>query len=222
MVNRPFGARTPPGGGDGGGRVTPAVPVMLPRGRIDVRLRLTPYANGSMGLEMQDFEGTPFYWPTMPFSLASLADALPDEEAPELVVAIKPSAMKSGIADALVAAGLLTDLGLEVAADRTYARLMRVELRHAERLAAAAMRDEPDVVAHVLKPIPLPSAWRPTCQRIRQALLRRGIEVTDADAMLAWALESGAVGNVPRPLPASAEQIATALAPWFVAAEDGR
>lgn len=217
-MNRPFSARTPPPGGDGGGRVTPAVPVMLPRGKIDVRLRLTPYANGSMGLEMQDFEGTPFYWPTMPYSPASLADALPDEEAPECVVAIKPSAMKSGMADALVAAGLLTDLGLEIAADRAYARLMRVEFRAAERLAAAAMREEPEVEPFVLRPISVPSGWKPACQRIRQALLRRGIEVSEADAMLAWALESGAVGNVPRPLPATAEQVAAVLQPWFVKA----
>ncbi len=181
------------------------------------------YANGSTGLELQDFEGTPFSWPTLPYSPAALADALPDEEAPERVVAIKPSAMRSGMADALVAAGLLTDLGFEVAADRAYARLMRVELRHAERLAAAAMRDEPEVEPHVLMDVAVPSAWKPACQRIRNALLRRGIEVSDRDAMLAWALESGAVGHAPRPLPASAEQLAAALARWFVkAAEPGR
>ncbi len=213
-MTKPFRTRAP--AADAGERVTPAVPVALPRGRIDVRLRLTPYANGSMGLEMQDFEGTPFSWPTLPFSLASLADALPDEAAPDCVVAIKPSAMKSGIADALIEAGLLTDLGLEVAADRTYARLMRVEFRHAERMAAAAMRDEPEIVPHVLREAPVPPAWKPACQRIRAALLRHGIEVSDADAMLAWALESGAVGAVPRPLPASGEQIAKTLERWFV------
>lgn len=182
---------------------------------MDVRLRLLTYANGSTGLELQDFEGTPFAWPTLPFSLASLADALPEEEAPERVVAIKPSAMRSGIADALVAAGLLTDLGLDVAADRAYARLMRVELRQAERLAGAAMREDPEVEPYCLAEVQVPSGWKPACRRIRQALLKRGMDVSEADAMLAWALESGAVGAVPRPLPALADQIAALLAPRF-------
>ncbi|WP_448581621.1 hypothetical protein [Thermaurantiacus sp.] len=186
---------------------------------MDVRLRLIPYANGSMGLEMQDFEGTPFYWPTLPFSPAWLADVLPNEEVPEHVVAIKPSALRSGMVDALIAAGLLTDLGLEVAAERTYARLMRVEFRAAQKLAAAAMRDAPEVEPYRLRPLTVPPAWKPACQRIRQALRRRGIDVCEADAMLAWALESGAVGKMPRPLPATAEQVATALAPWFVKQE---
>jgi hypothetical protein len=210
--------RSPPG--ETGERVTPAVPVLLPRGKIEIRMRVVPYANGSMGLELQDFEGSPFYWPTMPFALASVADALPDGEDETAIVAIKPSASKSGIADSLAAAGLLTDLGIEVAADRAYARLMRVEFRHAERLAAQAMREEPEVEAFRLKPVPVPSGWRPTVRRVQQALLRRGIDVSEADAMLGWALASGMLSGAPRALPSSGEAIAAQLAPWFEHAQN--
>ncbi|WP_448585084.1 hypothetical protein [Thermaurantiacus sp.] len=196
-------------------RVTPCVPVLLPRGRMDVRLRIVPYANGSMGLELQDFEGTPFYWPTIPFSLASLADALPGDLDESAIVAMKPSATRCGIADALVAAGLLSDLGVEVPVDRAYARLMRVEFRAAERLAAAAMREEPEAEAFRLKPVPVGASWKPTVKRVQAALMRRGMEVSEEAAMLGWALASGQLPGTPRPLPAAAEAIAAALLPWL-------
>ena len=107
-------------------KLSSLVTVHLPRGPVDMRLRLTRYANGSPALELQDADGVAFYAPTIPVSPAAVAEAAPPELADAGLLAIKPSALRNGIANALVDAGILIDMGIEIPADRTWARLMQV------------------------------------------------------------------------------------------------
>jgi hypothetical protein len=195
--------------------LTPAFPIALPRGRMDVRLRVASYPNGSRALELQDADGRPFYWPTMAYCQTTAAGMLAPEDLDALVVAVKPSAMKNGMAGALMDAGLLVDLGIEMPSDRHFVRLMRLDLAGvmaaAEREAARALEPLP----HALAAPPVPVAWQPIARRVARAFARQGKAVSEADAMLAWALASRALPAVPPPLPPSGEEIHERLAGLF-------
>lgn len=208
----------PPAGED---ILTPVFEVELPRGKSEMQLRVSPYPNGSLALELRDGEGRPFYWPTLPCCPTTLAGLLPEEMADATVVAIKPSALRNGMAQALIDAGLLTDIGLEMPVDRHWVRLMRVELAVAERLAGRrpAMPDAP--VPQRLRPIPVPPGWADTVKRIRQVFRRHGKEVTEEEAMLAWAIRTRAIALLPKPLPPSAGAIHELLSPLFEPADPG-
>ena len=185
--------------------------LLLPRGPIDVHLRLTRYANGSPALELQDAFGASFYAPTIAVAPAIVAEAAPPELADAGLLAIKPSALRNGIANALVDAGFLIDIGVEVPADRTWARLMQIApglFETAEEEAAAA-------VALALHPLPVPRAWEKVVQRIRHAFHRQGMEIDEQDAMLAWAWHSRALQKNPSAPPPAGVEIVALLQPYF-------
>ncbi len=200
-------------------RLSPLVEVHLPHGQSLIQLRLASYRNGSLALELRDSEGRAFAWPTLPCCPTTLAGLLPAHLVGAPVVAIRPSALRSGITDALVAAGLLTDLELEVPIDRHWAPLMRVELEAAWRQAGLPPADAPDPVPARLRRLAVPPGWCPTVRRIQEVFRRRGLEVAELDAMLAWAWASRAIA-APRPLPPSAEAILAQLAPLLEQAAD--
>lgn len=187
----------------------------LPRGPMDVRLRVTPYASGSLALELQDGEGKPFYWPSTPCDPVALAGLLPEELADAPVVAIKPSALRNGMAQCLIDAGLLTDLDIEMPVDRQWARLMKVEFGRAAELARRAPDAPPVPEPWRLAADPIPPGWGNVIKRIHQALRRHGKSVTDLDAMLAWAIHSRAIALSPKPLPPSLSAIHDLLAPML-------
>ncbi|MFQ3595297.1 MAG: hypothetical protein SNJ63_04215 [Sphingomonadaceae bacterium] len=199
--------------------VTPVFEMLLPRGRMDVRIRVTPYPNGSLALELQDADGKAFYWPTLPCCPIALAGLLPDDVADQSVVAIKPSAIKNGMAHCLVEAGLLTDLDIEMPVDRYWVRLMKVEFEKARQLAQAAPGAPLVPEPWRLKPLPVPPGWNDTVKRIQQAMRRHGKLVSDADAMLAWAAVSRAISPIPAQLPPAMGAIHEALAGLFEAEE---
>ena len=200
--------------------LTPVFELELPRGKAEVQLRLSPYPNGSLALEMRDGEGRPFYWPTLPCCPTTLAGLVPEEAASDAVVAVKPSSLRNGMAQALIDAGLLTDLGLEMPVDRHWVRLMRVEFAAAEQLAGRIPSTPPRPVPHRLLPMPVPPGWADTVRRIQQVFLRHGKAVDAEEAMLAWALQTRAIAPLPKPLPPSAGAIHELLAPLFERADD--
>ncbi|MFN7176641.1 MAG: hypothetical protein ACK4MX_07090, partial [Thermaurantiacus sp.] len=81
--------------------LTPVFEVMLPRGKMEIRLRVSSFPNGSLAVEIQDADGQPFYWPTLPCCPTTLAGLLPDDLADASIVAIKPSALRNGMAQSL-------------------------------------------------------------------------------------------------------------------------
>ena len=200
---------------------TPVFELKLPRGAMDVRLRVTPYASGSLALELQDADGKAFYWPTTPCDPVALAGLLPPDLADAPVVAIKPSALRNGMAQCLLDAGLLTDLDIEFPVDRQWARLMKVEFGRAAELALAAPGAPPVPGPWRLNANPVPPGWQAHVRRIQQALRRHGKSVTDTDALLAWVILSRALPLSPRPLPPSVGAIHDAMAPLLEPTEGG-
>lgn len=199
--------------------VTPVFEVMLPRGKMDIRLRVSTFPNGSLALEIQDIEGQPFYWPTLPCCPTTLAGLLPEELADASIIAIKPSALRNGMAQSLVDAGLLTDLGMEMPVDRHWVRLMKIEFAAAERLAGQMPKESPEPAPQRLKELPVPPGWADTVKRIRQVFRRHGKEVSEEEAMLAWAIRTRAINPLPKPLPPSSGAIHELLAPLFEPAD---
>lgn len=202
--------------------LTPVFEVMLPRGKMEIRLRVSSFPNGSLALEIQDADGQPFYWPTLPCCPTTLAGLLPDDLADASIVAIKPSALRNGMAQSLVDAGLFTDLGLEMPVDRHWVRLMKIEFATAERLAGMMPKEAADPAPQQLREIPVPPGWTDTVKRIRQVFRRHGKDVSEADAMLAWAMKTRAINPLPKPLPPSSGAIHELLAPLFQPTEEER
>jgi hypothetical protein len=203
--------------GTGDDILTPVFEILLPRGKAEVQLRVSPYPNGSLALEMRDGDGRPFYWPTLPCCPTTLAGLIPDELAGATIVAIKPSSLRNGMAQALIDAGLLTDLELEMPVDRHWVRLMQVEFGRAEQLAGLLPKEQSDPAPQRLKELPVPPGWSDTAKRIRQVFLRHGKEVSEEEAMLAWAIRTRAMAPIPKPLPPSTGAIHELLAPLFEA-----
>ncbi len=201
--------------GAGEEALTPVFEMVLPGGRAEVQLRLSPYPNGSLALELRDGEGRPFDWPTLPCCPTTLAGLIPESLAGAAVVAIKPSSLRNGMAQALIDAGLLTDLGLEMPVDRHWVRLMQVDFARARELAGQMPSATPDPAPHRLKAIAVPPGWADTARRIQQVFLRHGKRVAEDEAMLAWALRSRAISPLPKPLPPSSRTIHELLAPFF-------
>jgi hypothetical protein len=194
---------------------TPVFEVLLPRGKMVIRLRVSSFPNGSLALEIQDSDGQPFYWPTLPCCPTTLAGLLPEELADASIVAIKPSALRNGMAQSLVDAGLLTDLGMEMPVDRHWVRLMKIEFATAERLAGMMPREAADPAPQRLREMSIPPGWADTVKRIRQVFRRHGKEVSEDEAMLAWAMKTRAINPLPKPLPPSTGAIHELLAPLF-------
>lgn len=195
--------------------VGPLMPLELGQGRIDVAIRIGSYANGCRALELRDTSGRAVLSPTLSVQPDLIADLLPDLPDDAVIVAIKPSALRSGIANVLVDAGLLDDLGLEVPAERSFGRLMAVNV------SALRMADARDTEAaaqarpYRLRPLKVPPAWGVACRRLQAAFRRHGAIISEAEAMLAWASASGAFARMPPPLPPTAEAIHDMLAPYF-------
>lgn len=192
----------------------------LPRGRQDIYVRVTSYPDGSRALELRDADQRPFYWPTMAVCRVSMAELLPPELVDAVVVAVKPSSLNNGMAYALVEGGVLIDLGIEMPSDRHFVRLMQVN----EQTFAAAAQAEAQLAQAVRTPMalaspPVPARWQQPVARIRAACARRGIELTDGDAMLAWALAGGAISREPPRLPGSGEEIFALLRPLLTEAK---
>jgi hypothetical protein len=193
--------------------VTPLFELKLPRGPMDVRIRVTPYPSGSLALELQDADGKAFYWPSIACDPVTIAGLLPDDIVDDSIVAIKPSALRNGMAQCLLDAGLLTDLDLEVPVDRHWARLMKVEFGRAAELAMRAPQAPPVPEPWRLAANPVPPAWTNTVKRLQQAMRRHGKSLTDTDAMLAWAIHTRAIAITPKPLPPSLGAIHDLVAP---------
>lgn len=191
---------------------SPLLTVALPRGKMDIRLRVAAYANGSRALELRDSDDRPFYSPTLPCCPVTLATLVSPEDAAGIVLAIKPSALRNGMAGALQDAELLIDLGIEMPVDRHWVRLMRLNLPAIDAAAA-----EPEIEARqvVLKPPEVPLPWKASCRRIQLAFGRHGKTVSEADAMLAWAQATRAMRHAPEPLPASGDDIHDRLRGYF-------
>jgi hypothetical protein len=202
-------------------RISAPFELKLPRGAMEVRLRVTPYASGSLALELQDADGKAFYWPTTPCDPVALAGLVPPALADELVVAIKPSALRNGMAQCLLDAGLLVDLDIEIPVDRHWARLMQVAFdtadARAQRAPAAPAVPEPWRLAAD----PVPPGWQSSVKRIQQAMRRHGKSLTDTDAMLAWAIHTRAIAIAPKPLPPSLGAIHDLLAPLLEPTQPG-
>ena len=194
--------------------LSPLLSVDLPRGKMDVQLRIATYPNGSRALELQDDEGNPFYWPTMPCCLDTMAGLLEPEDLDAIVIGVKPSAMRNGIVSALQDAGILFDLGIEMPVDRFWARLMRVNMAYFDE-ATAPPRIDPPVAPLALKPIPVPPGWDAACKRICAAFRKQGHAISAADAMLALILQSRTLPRTSAPLPASSEMIYNLLRAQF-------
>lgn len=179
---------------------------------MDLRLRLSRYADGSPALALEDADGSAFYAPTIPVCQASVAELAPPELTGATILAIKPSALRNGMANALLDAGALIDLGIEVPADRTWARLMRVA-PHLFDAPAPATPAELRPLA--LAPLPIPREWERAAQRIRHAFARNGMAISAEDAMLAWAWHSRAIQRQPATLPPAADTIISQLQGYF-------
>jgi hypothetical protein len=210
---RTWAARKPAGPTRPPDLVSPLLTVALPKGRMDLHLRLTCYADGSRALELRDSEGVPFYSPTLPCCLTTMASLLAPEEDETRVVAIKPSALRNGMANALLDAALLEDLGIEMPVDRHWVRLMRVAPACFDLPADSG--DKPASTPLALKPLAVPPGWDATCRRIQSAFRRHGLVVSASDARLAWAEASRAIARVPAPLPPSSLDIVEQLQPLF-------
>lgn len=201
---------------------TPCVTVALPRGRTDVRFRITSYPNGSRALELQDAEGRPFYVPTMPVDLGEMQRLVPADQVDEILLGIKPSAIRNGMAAALVEAGLLVDLGIEMPVDRHFVHLMRFD-----RAAAGAQDAREAEMAAAAVPAPLarpkiPPEWKPGCRRIQAVFRRRGLVISEEDAFLAWILSGRVLPTLPPRLPASADALFMLLKDRFGGSEAQR
>ncbi len=193
--------------------LSPLLTVALPRGRMDLRLRVVSYANQSRALELLDADGRPFYSPTLPCCPVTLATLVSPEDAAGVVLAIKPSALRNGMAGALQDAELLVDLGMEMPVDRHWVRLMRLNLVKIDAVAFAETVVETRSVA--LRRLEVPPSWQASCRRIQIAFARKGKAVSEADAMLAWAQATGAIQRAPDPLPPSGDDIHDRLQAYF-------
>jgi len=191
---------------------SPLIPLALPRGKMDVTVRLATYPNGSRGLELRDANGVAFYWPTLPCDPTAMLGLLSPEEGDRIIVAIRASAVRNGIAEALLEAGVLQDLMIEMPVERHYVNLMRLNMA---MMQPEAQADEGERVAMALRPISVPTGWEPTCRRIQQVFHRYGKRISLADAMLAWAAAAGAIARTPPALPPSGEEIHERLGKMF-------
>ncbi len=186
--------------------------ITLPRGPVDTQLRLSSYAGGCPALELLDADGEAFYSPTIAVQRQGIVELLPPELADTTIVAIKPSALRNGIANVLVDAGVLVDLEVEMPADRTWARLMQV----ADHVFAEPEPETATANADLaLAPLPIPPEWERASRRIRHAFARSGFAISDQDAMLAWACHSRAIQRQPPALPPSGEEIVARLRGYF-------
>lgn len=187
--------------------LTPLVSVHLPHGRMDVRFRIGAYANGSRALELQDADGAPFNVPTMACDREMMLALLPADEADAIVLGIRPSALRNGIAGALMDAGLLVDLAIEMPVDRHHVHLMRFDMRAAGAQAAAADQRAQAAVPAGLLSAKVPPAWKPGCRRIQAVFRRHGMAISEEDAFVAWILAGRMVPLAPPRLPAAGEEI---------------
>lgn len=187
--------------------ITPWVSVALPRGHMDVRFRVSAYANGSRALELQDADGVAFYVPTMPCDRETMLGLIPADEVDNIVLGIKPSAMRNGVAGALVDAGLLVDLAMEMPVDRHFVHLMRFDLQAAGMQAMAEEERAAAAVPAGLLSAKVPPAWKPGCRRIQSVFRRHGMIISEEDAFVAWILAGRMVPAVPPRLPAAGEDV---------------
>lgn len=207
---RPYGFR--PAGPRAADKVSALVTVVLPRGPMDLRLRLSHYANGSPALTLEDADGGAFYAPTIAVCQAGVAELIPPELTGTIILAIKPSALRNGMANALLDAGILIDLAIEMPAERTWARLMQVA---PQMFAPPPAADTICPTALELAPLPIPRGWERAAQRVRHAFARYGMEISDQDAMLAWAWHGHALQRTPPVLPPAGEVIVSQLRGYF-------
>jgi len=118
---------------------------------------------------------------------------------------------------ALMEAGLLDDLNIEMPVDRHRVRPMRLNL---EKIAAdEAARGEISVAPAAGLPPTVPPAWQPSCRRIRLAFRRHSRAISEADAILAWAQHSRAIARALQP--PSGEDIHDALSGYFAHTDGG-
>lgn len=195
--------------------LTPVVSVTLPRGPMDVRFRIASYPGGSRALELQDGEGRAFYVPTMPFDVGMMQMLVPPDLVDDILLGFKPSAIKNGIAGALVEAGLVQNLGIEMPVDRHFVHLMRFLPQAAGLQAEAEARAAAAAVPAVLAPIAVPAEWKPACRRIQAVFQRRGFLISEEDAYLAWILAGRMLPALPPRLPAAADTLFSMLKPGF-------
>lgn len=189
---------------------SPLIPLVMPRGKMDVTVRLATYLNGSRALELRDADGIPFYWPTLLCDPTTMLGLLSPEVADDVILAIRASAVKNGIAHALMEAGLLVDLQTEIPVDRYYVSLMR----HNITMMPDASPLEAAQLELTLKPLPVPAVWEPTYGRIQQVFCRHGKRISMQDAILAWAA-AGGIARVPPALLPSGEEIHERLRKMF-------
>lgn len=197
------------------------VQVQLPRGLMDIRLRVAMYADGSRALELQDPEGKPFYWPTLPACPATILTLLPPDDLDSVIVAIKPSALKNGMASALEDARLITDLGIEMPVDRHWVRLMRLELEAFAQCpeAQAVLLPQENLD---LKEAKIPPGWEATALRIQQAFRQQGFSISAEDACESWARHWRKLAYAPPGLPPSTGEICHMLRRHFQSTDGGQ
>jgi hypothetical protein len=174
---------------------------------MDIRFRVSSYPGGSRALELQDSEGQAFYVPTMPIDPLAMLDLVPPELADDIILGIKPSAIRNGIASCLVEAGLLVDLGIEMPVDRHFVHLMRFEPESADARAQAYEHKAASAVPAALQPVTVPTAWQPACRRIQAVFRRHGFIISEGDAFVAWLLSGGIVPRTPPRLPPSGDAL---------------